>query len=257
MQEEALKQAPDAQPVGGLYQALADEDNRKSEWSFELQIGNCYWFSAAGDQGVEEISLYLRNPKDHKVAKLGDKGPRVVLNYCPDMSGMFKLEAKVHHGEGHYAVGLYSRSAQGGAPPVAAQPGPAPTGAKPAPTTAPSGPAGDLATECDNEARAKAQGATRVGNHFSGNADETDWYTQLDVGKCYWLVGVGSPEIKALWVQLWDTEDRPIRQAKSNTNRVVVDYCPTKTGMHHFQAKIGAGSGDYKVGVYAKDAAKK
>jgi hypothetical protein len=27
--------------------------------------------------------------------------------------------------------------------------------------------------------------------------------------------------------------------------------------MHHFQAKIGAGSGDYKVGVYAKDAPKK
>jgi hypothetical protein len=128
----------------------------------------------------------------------------------------------------------------------------APDGTVPAPPTGPTAPAQDLGAQCDAEAKASAPGAERVGDHFSGNADETDWYTALEVGKCYWFIGVGGEGVNELWLYLWDPADKRITANKAESNKVTVGHCPEKAGMFHFQAKIGSGSGEYKVGVYAK-----
>jgi hypothetical protein len=244
VQEQVTQQAPDATLVGSLYPGLADGDTKKTDWKVTLDVGKCYWISAAGDQGIEEIALYLFDPSDHRVAKEPGRSPRTLMNYCPEVSGLFRLQAKVTEGRGHYAVGVYAKdAAKSGATP------PPPTAA---PTAAPA--AGqDLGAVADKESKSAAAGATRVGEFFKGNADETDWYTQLDQNKCYWFLGVGSAEIKELWLFLWDPDEKRITVNKSETNKVVVGHCPTKTGMYHFQAKVGSGSGSYVVGLYAKD----
>jgi hypothetical protein len=243
VQEQVTKQAPDATLVGNLYPGLADDDTRKTDWKLTLDVGKCYWISAAGDQGVEEIALYLWDPSDKRVAKEPGRGPRTLMNYCPEVSGLFRMEAKVTEGRGHYAVGVYAKDAsKGAAPPPTAAPS----------ATAPSAGA-DLGATADQEAKSAAAGGARVGEFFKGNADETDWYTQLDQNKCYWFLGVGSSEVKELWLFLWDPDEKRIAANKSETNKVVVGHCPNKTGMFHFQAKVGSGSGSYVVGLYAKD----
>lgn len=227
----------DAELVGNIYQGVAYEEDDETDWPMTLEVGKCYWFSGAGDQGVEELAMYLYDPDDDKVASESDDAPRIVLAYCPERSGMFKLRAKVREGRGHFHVGVYAKGAPEGTAP-------------PPPTTAPAGP--DLGALCDAEAKSAASGAERVGNHFSGSADETDWYTALEVGKCYWFIGVGGEGVNELWLYLWDPKDNRITANKSETNKVVLGHCPEQPGMYHFQAKIGSGSGPYKVGVYAK-----
>jgi hypothetical protein len=242
VQEQAAQQAPDATLVGSIYQGLADGDNIKTDWKVTLEQGKCYWLSGAGDQGIEELALYLWDPKDDRVAKEPGRGPRTILTYCPEISGMFRFQAKITEGRGHYAVGIYAKDGpKGAAPPPTASATPPPPAAA------------DLGAMADQEAKSAAAGATRVGEFFKGNADETDWYTQLDENKCYWLLGVGSADIKELWLFLWDPDEKRITVNKAETNKVVVGHCPTKSGMYHFQAKVGSGSGPYVVGLYAKD----
>jgi len=244
VQEQVTQQAPDATLVGNLYPGLADDDNRKTDYNVTLEKGKCYWISAAGDQTIEEIALYLFDPEDHRVAKEPARGPRTVMaNYCPEVTGSFRLQAKITEGRGHFAVGVYAKGAAVGATP--------PPAAAPSATAAPG--AQDLGATADQEAKGAAAGAARVGEFFKGNADETDWYTQLDPTKCYWFLGIGGGEIKELWLFLWDPDEKRIAANKSETNKVVVGHCPAKSGMFHFQAKVGSGSGSYVVGLYAKD----
>lgn len=239
VQDQAAQHAPDAQLVGNVYQGVAYEEDDEQEWPLTLEVGKCYWFSGAGDQGVEELSLYLFDPDDDKVASDTNDAPRTIMAHCPERSGMFKIRAKVREGRGHFHVGVYVKDA--------------PEGTAPPPPPEPAAPAGpDLGALCDAEAKSAAPGAERVGNHFSGSADETDWYSALEVGKCYWFIGVGGPGVNELWLYLWDPKDNRITANKSESNKVVVGHCPEKSGMFHFQAKIGSGEGEYKVGLYAK-----
>lgn len=245
VQEQALAQAPDAQLVGNLYQAVTDGDADRTDWNVTLEQGKCYWLSGAGDQGIEELALYLWDPEGDKVDKLKSKTNKVILAHCPTVSGLFKFQAKVLEGRGHYQVGIYAKAAPEGGAPTAA-----PTAT---PTAAPA-PVADLGAACDADAKAAAPEAARVGNHFTGTADETDWYTQLDADKCYWLIGRGSDGVKELWLYLWGpgTPETRITANKAESNKVVVGHCPDKAGMYHFQAKVGSGSGEYAVGLYAK-----
>jgi hypothetical protein len=101
-------------------------------------------------------------------------------------------------------------------------------------------------------AKASAPDSERVGDHFAGHADHTDWYVALETGKCYWFIGAGDDDVKELYLYLWDPADKRITANKSENNRVNVGHCPTSSGMYHFQAKVNSGSGKYKVGVFAK-----
>jgi hypothetical protein len=91
-----------------------------------------------------------------------------------------------------------------------------------------------------------------VGDFFTGSADKTDWYSALDAGKCYWFIGAGDEGIDQMHLYLWDPEDQRVTANKSTTNRATVGHCPQRSGMYHFQANIVAGTGTYKVGIYAK-----
>ncbi len=245
VQEQAQQQAPEAQLLGSIYKGIAFREDQSSDWQITLEAGQCYWFSGAGDQTVEELYLELRDPDDDDVAEDKNDTPRIVITYCPETSGMFELEAKVTEGHGHYAVGVYGK--QGTAAPAE------PTAAPPATAVAPPSGTG-LGSVVDDMAKASAPNAQRVGDHLAGETDKSDWYVALESGKCYWFIGAGDGGVDQLTLTLWGPppSEKQIALNQSENNRVTVGHCPATSGMFHIQAKVDGGEGKYTVGVFAK-----
>jgi hypothetical protein len=234
IKELAVESAPGAEAAAPHYKGVANSSGGRTDWKVQLDAGKCYWFSGHGDFGVDKLTLYLWDPKDSQVAHEKPNGRKVVMTYCAESTGMYRLQAKVVGGAGHYGVGIYAKAAP--------------------PKEAPAAQTG-LVKVIEREAAAAAPGAVRVGEYFTGNADKTDWYTALDAGTCYWFIGAGGPGVKQLFLYLWDPNGSRINVSRSISEKVNVGHCATVSGMHHFQAKIDSGSGDYMVGVFAKKAA--
>ena len=251
--KQAQEIAPEATPVTPVLAGVALRSGQRSNYDLQLEKEFCYLFSAVGDSTVEELYLNVWDPEDHRVAKAKEPGPGMVMEYCPEVSGKHEFEVKVDDGHGHYMARVFSKQpgapvafdpSQASAPPVADTVAP--------PTPAPADDADALAKLVDEAAAASAPDADRVGDHFKGDADKTDWYVALEKGKCYWFIGAGDEGIKKLDLYLWDPTDKRLKDNKSQTNRVEIGLCPEVAGMYHFQAKIAEGAGSYRVGVFAK-----
>jgi hypothetical protein len=225
--EQAQESAPGAAATSPVYKGVAQSNGERTDWKVQLDAGQCYWFSGHGDLTVDKLTLYLWDPKDSQVAHEKPNGRKVIMTYCAESTGMYRLQAKVVGGAGHYGVGIFAKKA----PPKDA-------------------PASKQLIE--REAAATAPGASRVGEYFVGSADKTDWHTALEAGNCYWFIGAGGPGIKQLFLYLWDPAGGRINQSKSISEKVNLGHCPTVSGMYHFQAKVDSGSGDYTVGVFMK-----
>ncbi len=228
--QQALVVAPGSNKVTA-YQGASTEEDGHTDWSLALDPSQCYWFSGVGGAGVKHLYFYLWNPANKRVADAKPDMPVVTMTYCPEVPGMFHLQAKTGEGHGQYAVAVYSKPA----PPRAAPP-----------------PALDLGAVCDQQASIAAPGSTRVAPHFQGMGDRTDWSTALSPGTCYWIVGCGDPKtVKKMYLYLWGPDNRRITESKSDTPNAMIGHCPTMMGIYKVQGKI-AGKGDYRVGIYAK-----
>jgi hypothetical protein len=245
VQEQAQQQAPDAQLIGSIYKGTAFREDTGNDWQVSLEAGQCYWFSGAGDQTVEELYLELSDPEDDRVAKDDNDTPRIVITHCPETSGTFELKAEVTEGHGHFAVGVYGKA--GTAAPT--EPTAKPTATA---TAKPSG--DDLGSVVDDMAKASAPDAQRVGDHLAGETDKSDWYVALESGKCYWFIGAGNGGVGQLTLTLWapPPTEKQIALNQSENNRVTIGHCPATSGMFHVQAKVDGGEGKYMVGVFAK-----
>jgi hypothetical protein len=237
---------PEVEQVGQTFKAVAYREDDHMDWMVNLDAGSCYIFTGVGDETVEELTLELRDPEDDDVVDETNAPPRLAMEWCTTVPGLYKLHAKVREGHGHYHAAVFLNPKRG-------TPQPAPALVEPEPEPQPQ-PANKVDLEAAILAMAKssASGAEQVGDFFEGSADKTDWYTALDSSKCYWFIGAGDDGISELHLYLWDPDDKRITANKSETNRVNVGHCPTVSGMFHFQAKVSSGSGTYKVGVFAK-----
>jgi hypothetical protein len=235
--QQAAAAAPGSTPVGGVLKSVAYDEDEETKWPVMLEANKCYVFSGIGDQSVHELFLELDDPQGDRAARLKNDTPRVLLEHCTTVGGSYQLMGKVTEGYGHYMVGVFLKPG-----------GPTPPPAEPAPE--PVAPRMDLGKIIDG--LAQKHGAERVGDFFAGNSDKTDWYAALEEGKCYFLIGAGDEGVNKLFLFLWDPQDKRITQNKSDTSQVELGHCPTVSGMYQFQAKVDSGSGEYKVGVYAK-----
>jgi len=267
--DQAQQEAPGAKLIGDLYQGVAYREDDRTEYRIALEQGSCYWFSTAGDQQVRELYLNLWDPSDKRVARVKEERPKLMLSHCASTTGMYKFEVKVTEGWGHFEFGLYAQPAPGKEQPAVAQAPSQPAAVPPdepvaPPPIDPSDPGSvvpeplppdhtDLGAVADKEAKAAAPGAVRVGEHFFGNAPESDWYTTFEADKCYWLIGVSGDGVQELHLHLWDPEDRRVKSNRSQGGKASIGYCPNVPGMYNFQAKVNRGKGAYVVGIYAKD----
>jgi hypothetical protein len=233
--EQGKAASQDGDRVGSPFHGVAYKKGESNDWTLMLDESKCYWFSGVGDEQVEKLYLYLFDPNDKRVQTKKPDGPMAVLTYCPEVSGMYRVEAKADEGAGHFAVGVYAKA------------GP-PRAVKLPPPAAP-----DLEQAVEQAASAAAPGATRVGNFYGGSVDKQDWFTALEPGKCYWIVGAGMPgRVKKLSLYLWDPANKRVTDNRADSPNAMIGHCPTQPGMYKFEAKVESGSGEYRVGVYAK-----
>ncbi|MFO0546780.1 MAG: hypothetical protein U0271_00265 [Polyangiaceae bacterium] len=225
--------APEAVQVGTIYKGVAEKTGERTDWKVQLEANQCYWFSGVGDDTVERLHLFLFDGGNKRVAIEKSKKSTSTMTYCAEKTDMYRLQAKVQAGAGHFGVGIFSRKAP-----------PKDVAEKPKPR--------DLSEDVEREASAVAPGSTRVGNYFQGSVDKTEWYTQLEVGKCYWFVAVGDADVDELSLYLWGPDNKRITENKSDSTKSNIGHCPKQSGMYKFQAKVTSGSGSYTVGVYAK-----
>lgn len=243
----AKARVPEAEPVGDPFRAIAYEEGDHTDWQVSLEAGKCYIFTGVGDQTVEEMYLGLFDLEDEDVAEEKESPARVAIEWCAQVPGVYKLRGEVSEGHGHYNVGVFVNPRGAGI-----SPGPTPAPVEPPPEQPDPVAAKDLEKVIKDMAKSEAAGAEQIGDFFGGSADKTDWYTALDKSKCYWFIGAGDDSISSLHLYLWDPSDKRITANKSETNTVSVGHCPDTSGMFHFQAKVDAGEGNYKVGVFAK-----
>lgn len=214
----------------------SDADEGTS-FSVPLQVGTCYTFGYASDDTVARVSLYLFTPTNHRADSQRGAPPQGIFRHCASEDGMYRLETKVAAGAGHFVVVGYAKAGPVVVKPVVALPA-APLG---------------IDEMIARQAASAAPGAARVGDLFVGTGDQSDWYTQMNAGACYWFIGAGDPaSVSSLYMYLWSPTMQRITENRSDTPMSMVGYCATVPGMYKFEAKLNKGKGAYKVGVYAK-----
>jgi|GEM_PF-3276258 len=134
--------------------------------------------------------------------------------------------------------------------------GPVSAGKKvaPAPIPPPAPPITDpLSSAVERLALTSMSGVHRVGDFYRGAGDKNthlDFFVPLQTGLCYLVAGQAGPGIGQLFLYMWDPTNKRVADNKPKMPMVTMPYCPTMPGMFHIQAKVGAGMGEYRVGVY-------
>ncbi|MFI5306903.1 MAG: hypothetical protein ACHQ53_06115 [Polyangiales bacterium] len=76
-----------------------------------LRGGNCYRVLAAGDEGIEDLDLFLFDPNGVLTQQdpAQDRYPTlgVQSELCPPVSGAYRLQASAYKGSGTYALRVY------------------------------------------------------------------------------------------------------------------------------------------------------
>jgi hypothetical protein len=230
----AHSSVPDGERITPSLFGVAHHDDESTSYQLQLEAGQCYWFGWAGDSTIKEFAVYLFDPSDKRLDSARGKPREGVFSHCAKQNGIHRFEAKVQEGGGHYALVIYRK--KGAAPP-------------------PPEPKLDLAATIEKQAASAAPGATRVGEFFSGSTEISDWTTQIEPGKCYWIIGAGEPgKVKRLYLYLWDAQNKRVTESKGTSEQAMLGYCAkgSEAGMFKFEAKVDAGKGNYKVGIYAK-----
>ena len=241
----ALEVAADSQAHAGMpdgarftpaFVGVAYNEDEGTSFSVPLQVGTCYTFGYASDDTVGRVSMYLFTPANRRADSQRGGPPQGVFRHCATENGIYRLETKVGAGAGHFVVVGYAKAG-----PIVLTP-----------VVAAAGPVG-IEEMIARQAASAAPGAQRVGDLFVGTGDQSDWYTQLNAGSCYWFIGAGDPAtVNSLYMYLWSPAMQRLTENRSDTPLSMVGYCATIPGMYKFEAKLNKGKGTYKVGVYAK-----
>ncbi len=105
--QQAASAAPGAHRVGDPFVGKGD----LSEWYAPMKPGFCYWVVAAGEpKKVKRLSMYLWDPGNHRVTESRAETNLSMVGHCPTAGGMFKFEAKIESGSGHYKAALFERA---------------------------------------------------------------------------------------------------------------------------------------------------
>ena len=222
--------------------------DKETDWNdFVLEAGKCYLYAAAAEGTVKGVNLYLYGPNRRGITNAkSKKKPEAQLAYCATESGPHMLRVKTNGGSGEYRAALFAKD--GGKAPVSKvkavkQDKKEALGRDP------------LAELLDGKAKTAARGMKLVGDPQDGvgsSGDMMDFEVQLDAGKCYTLVGVGSAGIKELSLYLWDPKKKRVADRKAKESSAALGHCAAVDGPYHVQAKVHDGRGQFRLGLYAK-----
>jgi hypothetical protein len=257
--QRAATVAPGSEPFGApIGGALASRQSLQQY--VMMQAGRCYTIIGIGGQGVSDVDLTLYNPNGKRVASDMGFDQTPTIRHCAQWPGAYRLEATVKRGSGEIVAQVYTPAEM--AAPAATAAAPASDGMPPpdpsfSPKPQPSSGNADALNEyIESHAKSLAPGALRVGEFFSGFGDKgqrSDWYVPLETGKCYVFIGLGGAGVQFISQYLWDPSGRRVSDNKSKSAESVMSFCAGIGGPYHLQAKIEKGTGEYHVGVYARN----
>lgn len=221
--------------------------DKETDWNdFVLEAGKCYLYAAAAEGTVKGVSLYLYGPNRRGITnQKSKKKPEVQLSYCATESGPHMLRVKTNGGEGEYRAALFAKD--GGTAPASK--------IKPAKLDPKDNGKDVMAGLLDDKAKVAARGMKMVGDPQDGvgkQGDMMDFEVQLDKGKCYTLVGVGSAGIRELSLYLWNPSKKRVADRKAKESSAALGHCAELDGPYHVQAKVHDGQGQFRLALYAK-----
>jgi len=104
--------APGAKRQGEFFEgagnAIGHED--RVDYPVQFDAGKCYWVVACGEpERVKTISLYLWGPDNKRITEAKSDTPNPMLGHCAKETGMFKFQAKITGGSGHFKAAVYRK----------------------------------------------------------------------------------------------------------------------------------------------------
>ena len=139
--------------------------------------------------------------------------------------------------------------------PVDPYPTPEPKLTPPEPKLAPKS-HDELSGRLDKQGGSAVPGGHRVGTIYRGAAAKeggrSDWFVELDGGRCYTFVGEGGDGVKKLYLYLWGPAGHRLQSTRQDTPHAKMSYCTSFRGAYHLQAKVDDGQGEYRFGIYTR-----
>jgi hypothetical protein len=82
----------------------------RSDYTVMMQAGKCYWVVGCGEpQKVKSLYLYLWGPNGKRITESKTDSPNPMVGTCPQVTGMYKVQAKMNRGNGAWKVGVYAK----------------------------------------------------------------------------------------------------------------------------------------------------
>jgi hypothetical protein len=110
--KRAKAAAPAAKRVGDFFEGSGNSIGHDDRFDYPIQLdaGHCYWMIACGEpEKVKSISLYLWGPNNKRITEAKSDTPNPMLGHCANETGMFKFQAKITGGGGHFKAALYAK----------------------------------------------------------------------------------------------------------------------------------------------------
>ncbi len=104
--------APEAHRVGDYFEGAGNSIGHDDRFDFPVQLdaGKCYWVIACGEPDhVKAISLYLWGPNNKRITEAKSDSSTPMIGHCAQETGMFKFQAKITGGGGHFKAALYKK----------------------------------------------------------------------------------------------------------------------------------------------------
>jgi hypothetical protein len=238
--------ATGARLVGSVKRGAASRGSSVN-YAYNLVPGHCYTVIVAGSPSATDIDLFLFDPNRRRVASDREANNLPHLSHCASMPAAYRLEVKMHRGDGPFALGVFD--AQGGAAPAPV----APVAMPPRPA-APAGP-DPLLARLTEVSSAVAPGAAPVSQVFRG-AGETharvDYSVNLEPGRCYTFIAVGSPSVTDLDLYVFDPNRRRVTSDRERNNFPHVTHCAGMPAPYTVRVQMYRGSGPYVMQVFGQ-----
>lgn len=210
----------------------------------QLEGGMCYRFIAVGDSHVEDLSLGVFQgsselDRDEAVAS------EAVASYCSTASASVRVRLRMERGSGQVALAPFAGGSRQVAPRRSSQP------------------AVEVGGERDDYLARQIQSHhSRAGDGRSGASEvlrtslrtsqDHSFPVELEGGRCYTIIAVGSPSVRDLDLYLISPTGRELERETGPESHAVLETspCPRFSGTFSVRLRAHAGYGSVAVQVF-------
>jgi hypothetical protein len=110
--KRAAGAAPGAKRIGDYFEGKGNSIGSDDRFDYPVQMdgGKCYWLIACGEPDkIKSIALSLWGPDNKRITDTRGDSPNPMIGHCATATGMFKFQAKITGGGGHFKAAVYSK----------------------------------------------------------------------------------------------------------------------------------------------------